>query len=265
MVTGDLPADGELRLGPVSLPAGMRIEDIEDPESPVIWVTVNTVPDAGRTWLALSDAQPQTGLVPVLLRPHEEFQGFFEEAPSTAELDRADAADLLRRLWDAKLPGDDAYTDGPRLVQQRAPFARDFPGLAAREDTALSADRVDAALGSLPPARIGLITASRPADAIAVTGWNPFDPRLRSLPNALWIAAVLRSWEDRFGARLLSVGHGAQLQLLVTRAPRSFEAAQRVAAEHSVFGDGCAGRGLRDISAISAAIVNAPIWNFSWS
>jgi hypothetical protein len=265
MATGDLPENGEFRLGPVSLPAGTRIEDLENPGRPVIWATIDTVPDVGRTWLALSDAQPQTGLTPVLLRPHEDFQGFFEEAPSTAELDRADTAGLLHRLWNAKLPGDDMRADGPRLVQQRAPFSRDFPGLAPPEDTPLSADRVDAALGSMPPARIGLITAARPADAIAIVGWDPFDPRLHPLPNALWIAAVLRSWEDRFGARLLSVGHGANLQLLVRRAPRSPEAAQRVAAEHFVFCDESAGRGLRDISAISAAIVNAPIWSFSWS
>jgi Domain of unknown function (DUF4253) len=167
-------------------------------------------------------------------------------------------------MWDDKLPGDEARDDGPRLVQQRAPFSRDFPGLAAGEDTPLSPDLLDAALGSLPPARIGLIAARRPADAIAVAGWNPFDPRLYPLPNALWITVVLRSWEDRFGARLLTAGHGATIQPLAERPPRSIDAARHVAAEHFVFCDECAGRGLRDISAISAAIISTPIWTFWW-
>ena len=264
MAMGDLPEDGELRLEPVSLPMGRRIVVPGDPGEPVVWATTQVVPDAGRAWLALCGARPRTGLVPVLLRPNEEFQGFFEEVPDAAELDRADAAGLLRRMWDDKLPRDDARGDGPRLVQQRAPFSRDFPGLAAREDTPLSPDRLEAALGSLPPARVGLIAADRPADAIAVAGWNPFDPHFYPLPNALWITAVLRSWEDRFGARLLTVGHGARIQLLAERPPRSVDAARHVAAEHFVFCDECAGRGLRDILSISASIISAPIWTFWW-
>jgi Domain of unknown function (DUF4253) len=264
MAAGDLPQDGELRLGQVSLPVGQRIGSFGDVGEDVIWATTQAVPDAGRTWLALSDAHMRTGLVPVLLSPTEEFQGFFEDPPSTAELDRVDTAGLLHMMWDDKLPPDDAQDDGPRLVQQRAPFSRDFPGLASREDTPLSPDRLDAALSSLPPARIGLIPAPRPADAIPVIGWSPFDPRCYPLPNPLWIAAVLRSWEDRFSAQLLTVGHGAKIQLLVKRPPRDRNAAQHVAAEHFVFCDECAGRGLRDISDISAAIINAPIWTFWW-
>jgi hypothetical protein len=80
----------------------------------------------------------------------------------------------------------------------------------------------------------------------------------------VWLAAVLRSWEDRFGARLLSMGPGAEIRLLVSRPPRSAEAAQRVAVEHYVFADECAGQGLRDISSITASLVNAPIWTFWW-
>jgi hypothetical protein len=265
MAMGDLPQDGQLRLGQVSLPVGQRIVPFEDPGEAVIWATIQAVPDAGRTWLALSDAHMRTGLVPILLSPTEEFQGFFfEDPPSIAELDRMDTTGLLHMMWDEKLPPDDAHDDGPRLVRQRAPFSRDFPGLASREDTPLSPGRLDAALSSLPPARVGLIPARRPADAIAATGWSPFDPRYYPLPNTLWIAAVLRSWEDRFGAQLLTVGHGATIQLLVKRPPRDHNAAQHVAAEHFVFCDECAGRGLRDISDISASIIGAPIWTFWW-
>jgi hypothetical protein len=264
MAMGDLPQDGELRLGQVNLPAGRRIGSFEDAGEDVMWATTQAVPDAGRTWLALSDAQPRTGLVPILLSTNEEFQGFFEDSPSIAEVDRLDTTGLLRMMWDDKFPADEVHGDGPRLVQQRAPFSRDFPGLASRGNTPLGPDRLDAALSSLPPARIGLIPAPRPADAIAVIGWSPFDPRYSPLPNSPWIAAVLRSWEDRFGAQLLTVGHGAKITLLVKRPPHDHNAAQHLAAEHVVFCDECAGRGLRDISDISDAIINAPIWTFWW-
>ncbi len=55
----------------------------------------------------------------------------------------------------------------------------------------------------------------------------------------VWIAAVLRTWEDRFGARLLNVGPGAEIRLLVQRPPATRQAAQRVAAEHYAFADEC--------------------------
>ena len=95
---GDLPQDGELRLGQVNLPAGRRIGSFEDAEEDVMCATTQAVPDAGRTWLALSDAQPRTGLVPILLSTNEEFQGFFEDSPDIAEVDRLDPAGLLRMM-----------------------------------------------------------------------------------------------------------------------------------------------------------------------
>jgi hypothetical protein len=85
-------------------------------------------------------------------------------------------------------------------------------------------------------------------------------PEARSLE----VATVLRSWEARFGARLLRIGSDATLQVLVERPPRSLDAARRVAAEHWAFADECAGLGLRDVESIAATIVNAPIWAFWW-
>jgi hypothetical protein len=49
-------------------------------------------------------------------------------------------------------------------------------------------------------------------------------------------STVLRSWEDRFGTRLLEVGF-AGIRLLVSRPPQTLEAAQWIAAEHHVFSD----------------------------
>jgi Domain of unknown function (DUF4253) len=73
---------------------------------------------------------------------------------------------------------------------------------------------------------------------------------------------VLRSWEDRFGARLIDAGY-ADLRLLVERPPRTLHAAQRIAAEQVVLADECI-EATKDILNIAVRLVNAPIWTFWW-
>jgi hypothetical protein len=65
------------------------------------------------------------------------------------------------------------------------------------------------------------------ADAPAAIGW---EGPLNRGDSLLPLTAVLRSWEDRFGARIIDVDFD-DLRLLVERPPRTLEAAQRVAAE----------------------------------
>lgn len=122
-------------------------------------------------------------------------------------------------------------------------------------------------LDALPPARIGLVAAARPADALAALGWHGSDQYwLDHDSGGLPLAAVLRSWEDRFGARLLEVGL-ADIKLLVQRPPDDLRSAQRVAAEHYAVCDECAGHtgmALTTIPEIARALVKAPIWSFWW-
>lgn len=110
-----------------------------------------------------------------------------------------------------------------------------------------------------PHARIGLVTAARPADVLAVIGWGALYPGRESLPP---LTAVLRSWEDRFGARLIDVGY-ADLRPFVERPPRTLHAAERIAAEQVLLADDCID-GARDIATIAARLVSAPIWTFWW-
>jgi hypothetical protein len=231
MATDTLPEEGELRLGAVMLPPGRRIVPQAGPREPVAWVTTQPVPDPGLIWSALSDAHLETGLVPVVLTDGEKDEDFFFAAPDDlAELDHLDAADVL----------------GTRL--------------APHEAGKLSMAECQQVLGSLPPAPIGLIPARRPADVLPTVGWRTTG----RFPTSLPIAAVLRSWEARFGARLLDVGPGAQIRLLVERPPRGMEAAERVAAEHLAFCDESAGQGLHDLAGIAASLVNAPVWTCWW-
>jgi hypothetical protein len=95
---------------------------------------------------------------------------------------------------------------------------------------------------------------------LARIGWTGAANRYRT---ALPVAAVLRSWEDRFGAVLLQVGF-AQIRLLVKRPPRTVVAAQLLAAEQYAFCDECAGQGLHDIPSISEHLLKSPTWTFWW-
>jgi len=286
MNTASLPEDGQLSIGPVSLPAGKKIRaktwstrreggrlvPVGFGEQPVAWVTREAVPDAGRVWAALSDAQQKTGLIPFLLgtlrrepsRPWDSEE--FHSPLDPRELDQVEAADVLQKRWDGETheylePGE---TEDPEFLQHLAmtlaPFSRDhFPGLATGEDTVMGPEQLDEILGSLGARRLGLVPADRPADVLPLLGWTPSDQS-----SALPVAAVLRSWEDRFGARLLEIGF-AEIRLLVQRPPRSLEAVQQVAAEHWAFADEYDNIGQAPVSDIAAALLNQPaLWQFWW-
>jgi hypothetical protein len=219
------------------------------------------MPDAGLVWSALWGAHGQTGLVPVLLTDNEKDEDFFFYGGlgDLTALDDLDAAELLAGWWEGKRSADEEE-DSDHMAAIRGPFTSQFPGLAPREDIALSMAQLHQVLRSLPAAPIGLVPARRAADVLPAAGWCGSDQFQTSLP----IAAVLRSWEARFGARLLTVGPGAQIQLLVERPPRTTEAAQAIAAEHLAFCDECAGQGLSDIPRITDSLINAPTWTFWW-
>src|SRR5215472_13285921 len=284
MAKGQLPDEGPVRLGPVTLPAGKLING-NDKNDHVAWATTEPVPESGRVWAVLSELYPQTGLVPILLdglrgdtlaprfrvgigpgglRPWDNGEFGLPEDPRRA--DQLDAGTVLHDLWRSWLPTPDE--DDPEWVETRAPFTREWPRLAAPERTPLSPAERQHALDMVLPrirhaatsaARIGLVAAGRPADVLPVIGWGGLLNRGESL---LPLTAVLRSWEDRFGARLTDVGY-ADLRLLVERPPRTLQTARQIAAEHAVLADECLDAN-RDIPHIAASLLNAPIWTFWW-
>lgn len=220
---------------------------------PVAWATVDPVPDSGRVWAALSELHPQTGLVPIqldglpddALRPWD--TGGFGRPEDLREADGLDVGALLENLWRGSVWPD---VDDPEAMQQWAPFSLEWPGLAAPERTPLTTAEREHALDvvlprirvthhATPQARIGLVAVGRPADVLPVIGWGGLANRGESV---LPLAAVLCSWEDRFGARLIDVGY-ADLRLLVDRPPRTLEAAQRIAAEQVFLADDCINEG----------------------
>lgn len=273
MTEGRLPDEGPVRLGPVALSAGRLIPGYGG-AGHVAWATVDPVPESGRVWAALSELHPETGLVPVQVDSLDADIGCpwdgrdFLEAGDPHEVDRMDVGALLENLWRGSVWAD---VDDPEAMQRWAPFTLEWPGLAAPEPAPLTPTEMQRALdvvlpqiraahGETPEARIALVAAERPADVLAVIGWGRLVNRAGS--PLLQLTAVLRSWEIRFGARLIDVGEDI-VRLLVERPPRTLEAAQRLAAEQVVLADDCID-GARDVSGIAARLVSAPIWTFWW-
>ena len=107
-----------------------------------------------------------------------------------------------------------ADVDDPEETERWAPFTLEWPGLAEPEHTPLTLTEREHALDvvlpgirranlATPDARIGLIRAGRPADVLAAIGWEGLANRGEEALMPL--IAMLRSWEDRFGAQRYGV------------------------------------------------------------
>jgi uncharacterized protein DUF4253 len=257
------------------LPEGRR-QYTEDDHQLVAWATVDPMPDPGPAWLALSAAHAGTSLVPVLLQPpspvpeggEPPYFGFCH-AVDVALLDQTSAAAVLAANWTSE-------AEDATAAAGRAPFDDQFPGLAPAGTQPRPEAELRHALSALPPAYLGLVSADRPADVPAIVGWSVFGvdfydpdddaPDQEFYPpgaRSLQIGAVLRSWEDRFGARLLRIGGDAVLHVLVERPPRTLEPAWHVAAELHAFADEVTGTD-GTVSSIAAHLVGTPIWQFWW-
>jgi hypothetical protein len=255
-----IPGEGELQLGTVTLPVGRPIRSENNDGGPVAWRTLAPLPEPGLVWSALSALHGQTGLVPVL-EPvgWPELEASFWDPATVEDVDRVDVAALLGEQWADRFPEQE---DRELWEELAAPFTSRYPGLAPAVHAALAPDVLEAAVRSFPASRVVLVPADRPADVLAGLGWyqGNWDSAF-PMPTPVAFAAVLRSWEERFGARLFALTFDTA-HLLVERPPRDLDAALRVAAEHFVFSDEPGDR--QPVRTTAAEIVDAPIWRFWW-
>lgn len=78
------------------------------------------------------------------------------------------------------------------------------------------------------------------------------------------LSAVLRSWEDRFGARLVAAGFDT-LRLSVAAPPLSAEHALRVAAEHfALCPDNVWQGSVETLAEYAAELEDLNMWTFWW-
>ncbi|WP_392676215.1 DUF4253 domain-containing protein [Streptomyces sp. LN785] len=219
------------------LPPGTTVDATHDGpwHEPLLWYADR--PATPDTWPRLLAEGRAVGLLPVLLD-----SGVRGEWPDKWELDPGttsypgdhDAEEVLAELWEVYAEDE---LDGSAI----GPFGPEWPGLAptpsvsdpadAEERAAEIAARLTAEDSRMPGARAALVPARRSADIPAAMGWTG---PLNHEHDAARLCAVLRSWEDRFGIRVVALGFD-HLTVSVAAPPATADEAVAVAAEHLAF------------------------------
>ncbi|MFC8919821.1 DUF4253 domain-containing protein [Streptomyces sp. NPDC057116] len=208
------------------------------------------------TWAHLLRAREATGMQPVLLTETQ-----YLHPGLVADPDDHDAATTLAGLWDELAEEEGG---GPE------PFSATWPGLAPapRAGTGSGPDDAAARLAAeltgaddlLKGARGALVPARRSADIPAVLGWGG----AREHTEPVRLSAVLRSWEDRFGIRVVGLGPDV-LTVSVAAPPRTPADALAVAAEHHAFCPDGVRDGYDTLRAYAdEEVLDRPDWTFWW-
>jgi hypothetical protein len=247
---------------------------------PVCWASQQPLPDAPQQWARMQAIQHRTGLQPVLFG-----NGDLLEPCPPGEVDALDAEAILLREWheleERRRQGlfDPEYHDllvaqtpegvEPPPYDPGPPFAS-WPGLAppgtGGRDPEVVAREV---LGrNLLPRMLtfadtdlylGLVPAAHSADIPALLGWT-------GSANALWVAelsAVLRSWEQRFGARVVALLD--ELYVSVAAPPLRWGHAEHLTLEHLlVCSDNLQNMVCPTFRGYVDRILGADLWSFWW-
>ncbi|MFD7818494.1 DUF4253 domain-containing protein [Streptomyces sp. NPDC059785] len=290
------PSGGTLGL---ELPSGTLVDaTAEGPwHEPLLWCSDG--PAAPGDWLRLSAARRTAGLHPVLISAIDDendpdgADGASGEGPAGWQLDPGattypgdhDPEEVLADYWeeyaadelsaaDPDRPGRERVEEvfGPRspFADTVAPFGPVWPGLApagpgSADPDARAAAVADSLTGPdswLEAPRAALVPARRSADVPAALGWSG---PVNQEDDVARLCAVLRSWEDRFGIRVVALT-AVQLVLSVAAPPATAEAAEAVAAEHFAFCPDVVVHGdhntLREYAA--REVLGRHVWSFWW-
>ncbi|MEU3460458.1 DUF4253 domain-containing protein [Streptomyces sp. NPDC006733] len=175
--------------------------------------------------------------------------------------------ELLVRWWQryTAIDQDDGLaTDRRHAIT--APFGQTCPELtpalaASADPDAVAEQHLRDFLLHNAHLHLGLVAASGGADALAAVGWNG---PLNYDGDTATFAAVVRDWENRFGARVVSVGL-ATPHLSVAAPPARHEDALLVAAEHFAFCPDTIWQGsYSTLAAYAESLFDAKCWEFWW-
>ncbi|SDQ34536.1 protein of unknown function [Thermostaphylospora chromogena] len=257
-------ADGGIgRTLPVELPEGSLVWP--DPgyaqhlphDRPAFWISDK--PATAQLWSQLRAAHPRSGLWPVLLEESVQPWSAGQIAPDPPEeIDFYNPAMFMAEVW-----ADWVEQAAEDQIDNLAPYGRRCPGLAPpgvlMADPGYVADWY-AGLLAERGAPLGLAAVNRGADALAVMGWQG------ALHHNEWtapLAAVVRSWEDRFGVRVIGMGFNT-LELSVAAPPVTPEHALHVAAEHWAFCPDSVFQGPGTLVEYAEEIRGRNAWSFWW-
>ena len=251
---GRLPKDGTPTVGGIKLPRGSRCLHH--------WATDEPVPEAIGVASKLAAAFPRTGLWPVLWDASygDPDRSMLADGDPRA-VDRLDATRILRKRLaslDVEVPRLSGLAPGAKRPAKKAqPYAT----LASQTPPELA----------LPPTRwiLLLVPVNRPADVPSVLGTN-----LTQYLTPDKTSAVLRSWEERFGAVPVVLGPG-DLQLAVGAPPTASKQARQLVYEQYAFNPEDELTTLEDLPAVAQRLRSdepdgvsgrsAGLWGFGWA
>ncbi|MFE8960094.1 DUF4253 domain-containing protein [Streptomyces iakyrus] len=246
------PSGGSLGL---RLPAGALVDTTDEGpwHEPLLWRADGRALPGG--WAALEPAR-RAGLLPVLLETGDGHGGpdRWQLMPGKVSYPGDhDAEEVLAEYW-----------------EEHAAEGASWPGMAEpvgpdRDPDTTAGDLADTLLedgGPLKEPRLALVPARRSADVPAAIGWT--GPANHEGDTAR-LSAVLRSWEDRFGIRVVALGFD-HLLLSVATPPTTPAAAEAVAAEHLAFCPDNIHQGADPTLRAYAEhqVLNQPVWHFWW-
>lgn len=269
----------------LQLPPGALVDETVDGpwNDPLMWYADE--PATPGSWTRLLPAR-RAGLHPVLIATteYEKGPGDWRLAPAAATYPGDhDAEEVLADLWeDSFATWDEVVEELPdqqaAFDEMIAPFDDAWPGLAespaegdedgtgeAVDPDARAAEVAQALTegeGGLAGARPALVPARRSADVPAAIGWSG---AINHVDDVAVVCAVLRSWEDRFGVRVVALSVD-QLVVSVASPPTTTAEAEAIAAEHYAFCPDNITQG--DYATLRAyaeeEVLNQPMWTFWW-
>lgn len=250
------------------LPAGALVDTTDEGpwHEPLLWCADERAVPGG--WTALEPARLR-GLLPVVLDVGDGHGGpdRWELAPGEVSYPGDhDAEEVLAECWEEYAAEAHAWPglaeplpqeSRDRSRNQNHDHDHDPDAVATRVADLLLADG-----GPLKAPRLALVPARRSADIPTAIGWT--GPANHEGDTAR-LSAVLRSWEDRFGIRVVALGFD-HLLVSVAAPPVTMADAEAVAAEHFAFCPDNVRQGTDPTVRAYAEhqVLDQPVWHFWW-
>lgn len=282
-MSSDLPLSDQLaelfteavgsRVLPATLPPGRIVRADEGAGRPVLWMSDE--PASEGVWAQAYTDRRRSGLWPLLLESLErggDFRpwgsGELYHKSNTPEHVH-DPASLLAQWW-GQYTNYDADSDSLSQAERHAvtaPYGTRWPGLVAGQELAADPDTMAlqyaaCLLAQDRPMRLGLVTADRGAAALTTAGWTG---PMNYTNDIGQIAAIVSSWEDRFGVRVVGAGF-ADLYVSVAAPPTTLGEALPIAAEHFAFCPDNIWQGghPHTLTGYAERLVGLNSWHFWW-
>ncbi|MEV1008683.1 DUF4253 domain-containing protein [Streptomyces sp. NPDC049881] len=244
-----------LRSAGISLPPGRMItSDGGHGSRRPLWLSDGPV--TGDLWGRICGAHATSGLWPLLLLSAEDdFRPWAtgELRPEdTSWPDDHDAPALLAAWWRRHASdAEDAAPAWPDLT----------PAPAERSDAdVMAAEYAEIFTEEYPQARLGLVEAPRSADTLTALGWAGPSPHESDTAK---YSAVLRSWEDRFEARVVALSD-TTLFLSVAAPPTTEAEALTTAAEHFAVAPTTIREAAPDLPTYAQQLIDINNWELTW-